>query len=65
MDKQAKITNMIKVAGIIHLVLKPNLEQIRTRLRAYNVLAKPTLVYRSKVWTIKKKEELGLMASEM
>jgi hypothetical protein len=52
-DIHAKITNFITVTVIMSSVLKPNLVQQRTRLGVYNVLAKPTSVYGSEIWTIK------------
>jgi hypothetical protein len=56
-DIQAKITNFIKVTHIINSVLNPNPVERHTRLRVYNVLAKPTLVYGSDAWTVKKQYE--------
>jgi hypothetical protein len=39
--------------------------QRHTRLRVYNVLAKPPLVYGSEAWTAKKQDEKRLEAAEM
>jgi hypothetical protein len=41
---------------IINAIFKPNLVPKHSRLRVY-VLAKPTLVYGSKAWTIKEQDE--------
>jgi hypothetical protein len=64
-DIQAKITNFIKVTGIIKSVFKPNLLQLHARLRVYNILAKPTLYYGSEAWTVKKQDGKQLEAAEM
>jgi hypothetical protein len=56
-DIQAKITNFIKVTHIINSVLNLNPVERHTRLRVYNVLAKPTVVYGSDAWTVKKQYE--------
>jgi hypothetical protein len=41
--------------GIINSIFKPKPEQKHTRSTVYNVLGKPTSVYGSKAWIIKKK----------
>jgi hypothetical protein len=64
-DIQAKITNFIKVTGIINSVFKPNLLQLYARLRVYSMLAKPTLYYGSEAWTVKKQDGKQLEAAEM
>jgi hypothetical protein len=56
-DIQAKITNFTEVTGIINSVFKPNLVQRHKRLRVYNLLAKPTLVYGSEACRVKKQNE--------
>jgi hypothetical protein len=54
----------LNVTGIINSVFKLNLVKRHTRLRVYNALAKPTLVYRSEAWTVKQ-DEKWLEAAEM
>jgi hypothetical protein len=51
--------------GVINNVFKPSLVQKHTRIQGYKTLARPVLSYGSEAWTIKKKEETRLQASEM
>jgi hypothetical protein len=64
-DIQDKITKFLKILGLINNVLKPNQVQKTTRLKVYNTLAVPTLIYGSEIWTLRKQDKTRLTTSEM
>jgi hypothetical protein len=55
-DIQDKITKFLKILGLLNNVLKPNHVHKTTRLKVYNTLAFPTLIYGSKIWTVRKQD---------
>jgi hypothetical protein len=48
-DIQDKITKFLKILGSLNNVLKPNQVYKTTRLKVYNTLAVPTLIYGSEI----------------
>jgi hypothetical protein len=52
-DIHSKITTFLQILGLLNNALKPNLVQRSTRLKLYKILALPTLLYGSEIWTIK------------
>jgi hypothetical protein len=60
-----KLTKFLKITGIINQVLKPSKVQKQTRLRTYNTLAIPTLLYISEAWTLKEQDKARIIAAEM
>jgi hypothetical protein len=44
---------MLQILGIQNNVLKPSLVQRQSRLKFYNTLAVPLLLYGSGIWTLK------------
>jgi hypothetical protein len=45
--------------------LKPNQVHKTTRLKVYNTLAVPTLIYGSEIWTLRKQDKTRLITSEI
>jgi hypothetical protein len=64
-DMQDKITKFLKILGLLNNVLKPNQIHKTTRLKVYNTLAVPTLIYGSGMWTLIKQDKTRLTTSEM
>jgi hypothetical protein len=46
-DLNMKITNFLKITGIINHIFTPNLVSKYTRIKIYKILARPTLAYSS------------------
>jgi hypothetical protein len=46
-DLNTKITNLLKITGIINQIFKPNIVSKYTRMKIYKILARPTLAYGS------------------
>jgi hypothetical protein len=61
----SKITNFFTNTGLLNKTLKPNLVQRSTRLKLYNTLALPTLLYGSEIWTNKHCDKNRLRTAEM
>jgi hypothetical protein len=53
-DIQDKITKFLKILGLINNVFKPNQVHKTTRLKVYNTLAVPKLIYGNEIWTLRK-----------
>jgi hypothetical protein len=64
-DIHSKITNFLQILGLLNNTLKPNVVQISTRLKLYKILALPTLLYGSEIWTIKQCDKNRLRTAEM
>jgi hypothetical protein len=64
-DVKNKISKFPQVTGTINNVLKPNQVQKSSRMKIYNTLAIPTLIYGSKIWTLTQEDKSQLKASEM
>jgi hypothetical protein len=60
-----KITNFLKITGIINQIFKPNLVSKYTRIKIYKILARPTLAYGSKSWTVRSNDRRRLISAEM
>jgi hypothetical protein len=52
MDVDNKLNNYLRITGVIHTVFRPK----KTRIKLYNTLALPTLLYGSENWTIKARD---------
>jgi hypothetical protein len=55
----------VEVTGTINNVLKLNQVQKSSRMKIYNTLAIPALIYGSKIWTLIQQDKSLLKASEM
>jgi transposase len=51
-DIHSKITKFLQILGLLNNTMKPNLIQRSTRLKLYKILALPTLLYSSEIWTL-------------
>jgi hypothetical protein len=65
MDIDNKLNNYIKITGIINNVIRPKKTLKKTRIKLYNTLALPTLLYGSENWTIKVRGATRITAAEM
>jgi hypothetical protein len=59
-DIDSKVTNILKITGIINNTFKPNKVQKGARIKLYATLALPVLLYGSETWTVKSKDESRL-----
>jgi hypothetical protein len=50
--------------GILNNVFKPNLVQRQSQLKAYNILAVPSLLYGCEVWALKQRDIKRLKTTE-
>jgi hypothetical protein len=57
MDIYNKLNNYLKITGIINNVFRRKKTLQETRLKLYNTLALPTLLYGNENWTIEMQEE--------
>jgi hypothetical protein len=64
-DVKNKISKFLQVTGTINNVLKPNQVQKSSRMKIYNKLTLPTLIYGSEIWTQTQQDKSRLKASEM
>jgi hypothetical protein len=64
-DLNTKITNSLKITGVINQIFKPNLVSKYTRIKIYKILARPTLAYGSESWTIQSNDRKILISGEM
>jgi hypothetical protein len=61
MDIDNKLNNYLKITNIINNLFRPK----KTRIKLYNTLALPTLLYGSEKWTIKARDARRITAAEM
>ena len=64
LDIDNKLHNYLKITGILNNVFKPQ-KLLRKRLKLYNTLALPVLLYGSESWTIKARDARRITAAEM
>jgi hypothetical protein len=60
-----KLNNYLKITGIINNVFRLKKTLKKTRIKLYNMLALPTLLYGSENWTIKSRDARRITAAEM
>ena len=65
LDIDNKLHNYLKIIGIINNVFTPQKTLKKTRIKLYNTLALPVLLYGSETWTIKAKDARRITAAEM
>jgi len=65
MDIDNKLHNYLKITGIINNVFRPQKTLKKTRIKLYNTLALPVLLYCSETWTIKARDARRITAAEM
>jgi len=60
-----KLHNYLKSTGILNNVFGPPKNLKKTRIKFYNTLALPVLLYGSENWTIKARDARRITAAEM
>jgi len=53
LDIDKKLNNILKITGVLNNVFRPQKPLKKTRIKLYNTLALPVLLYGSETWTIK------------
>ena len=51
------LTKFSQILGIPNNAFKPNLFQKFSRIKVYNALAAPILLYASEIWTLREKDK--------
>ena len=64
LDIDNKLNNFLKITGILNNVFRPQTNN-KTRIKLYNTLALPGLLYGSETWTIKASDARRITAAEM
>ena len=64
-DIDNKLYNYLKITGIINNVFRPQKTLKKTRIKLYNTLALPVLLYGSETWTVKARDARRITAAEM
>ena len=65
LDIDNKLNNFLKITVIFNNVFRPQKTLKKTRIKLYNTLALPVLLYGSKTWTIKASDARRITAAEM
>ena len=65
LDIDNKLNNFLKITGILNNVFRPQNPLKKTRIKLYNTLALPVLLYDSETWTIKASDARRITAAEM
>jgi hypothetical protein len=55
----------LKITGILNNVFRPQKTLKKTRIKLYNTLALPILLYGSETWTIKARDTRRITTAEM
>jgi hypothetical protein len=55
----------LKITGILNNMFAPQKALKRTRIKLYNTLALPVLLYGSETWTVKARDASRISAAEM
>jgi hypothetical protein len=65
LDIDNKLHNYLKITGILNNVFGPQKSLKKTRIKLYNKLALPVLLYGSETWTIKARDTRRITAAEV
>ena len=65
MDIDKKLNNFLKITGILNSVFRPQKTLKKTRIKLYNTLDLPVLLYGSETWTVKERDGRRITAAEM
>ena len=65
LDIDIKLYNFLKITGSLNNVFRPQKSLKKTRIKLYNTLALPVLLYGSENWTIKASDARRITAAEM
>jgi hypothetical protein len=64
-DIQQKVAKFAQIVGIPNNTFKQSLVQKSSRVKVYNALALPILLYGSEIWTLRQKDKRWLISTEM
>jgi hypothetical protein len=65
LDIDKKLNNFLKTSGILNNVFRPQKALKKTRIKLYNTIALPVLLYGSETWTIEESDVRRITAAEM
>ena len=65
LDNNNKLHNYLKITGILDNVFRPQETLKKTRIKLYNTLALPVLLYGSEIWTVTARDARRITAAEM
>jgi len=65
LDIDNKLRNYLKITGILNNVFRPQKTLKKTRMKLYNKLALPVLLYGSETWTVRARDARRITAAEM
>ena len=65
LDIDNKWNNFLKITGILNNVFRPQKTLRKTRIKLYNTLVLPVLLYGSETWAIKARDARRIRAAEM
>ena len=65
LDIDNKLNNFLKITGFLNNVFRPQKTLKKTRIKLYNTLALPVLLYGSETWTVKASDARRITAAEM
>jgi hypothetical protein len=65
LDIDNKLHNYLEITGILNNVFRPQKTLKKTRIKLYNTLSLPVLLYRSETWTIKARDAKRITAADM
>ena len=65
LDIDNKLHNYLKITGIINNVFRSQKTPKKTRIKLYNTVALPVLLYGSETWTVKARDARRITAAEM
>jgi hypothetical protein len=60
-----KISKFLQITGIINRTLKPSQVRKHTRLKIYNTLALPKLIYGFETWAITEQDKYRIMSEKI
>jgi len=63
LDIDNKLNNILKITGILNNVFRPQKTLKKTRIKLYNTLALPVLLYVNETWTIKASDARRITAA--
>ena len=65
LDIDNKLNSFLKITGILNNVFRPQKKTLKkTRIKLYNTLALPVLLYGSETWTIKARDARRITAAQ-
>ena len=65
LDIDNELNNFLKITGILNNVFRPQKTIWKTRIKLYNTLALPVLLYGSETWTVEARDARRITAAQM